>query len=167
MSFRVSVHGVAPEEMAQRLNALSQRDVNVLLAETAIDLITEGMDQSKDPYGEAYEELVTRDGLPLIDSAGMRNSWARGETADDFVTVVNGKDYVDYHQEGTGIFGRFHTPIVPTTKKALSIPKVGAFASVRGTPQRKMIPDDGDLPDAWAEEYDETIVEYIDGVLNE
>lgn len=162
----VRVKGPSFGEMAERARGLSRTEVAETLAEESLALISDGFVDGVAPDGTPWVELKIREGQPLRDKGGLMNSWAR-ETADDSgFTLINGKEYADYHQQGTGIHGPRGMKIVPVTAKALKIPGVGFRASSDGTPARPMVPD-GELPKRWADRYDEAITEYLDGVFSE
>ncbi len=136
--------------------------VNEQLAEETIELIREGFQNSRDPYGDAWAPLVLRDGRPLEDTGGLKAAWFRQSvTARGFV-VANAKRYASYHQDGTGLYGPRHQRIVPIKAKVLRLGKTGMVASsVRGTPARKMVPERGRLPEAWKRRFVETAQEVL------
>lgn len=129
--------------------------LNQNLAEESIELIREGFDDGTDPYGKAWPALVVRDGKPLQDSGGLKASFNYKLLPDGF-RVGAGKDYAKHHQDGTGIYGRSRSRLRPKTAKALRIPGLGFRASVKGTPQRMMVPDARGLPPTWSDRYVET-----------
>lgn len=142
----------------------STRIVSANLAEETIELIREGFETSTDPYGKPWEPLKLRSGQPLRDKGGLQTSWHRRfVTAQGFV-VESGKAYARYHQEGTGIYGPKKRRIVPTEARALRIPTATGpilRSSVKGSPQRRMVPDKGDIPSKWRERYIETANEVM------
>jgi phage gpG-like protein len=140
------------------------------LAEETIDLIREGFEHSKDPYGKPWSYPIFRDGRPLQDTGGLKSSWKRRYNTRLF-SVSSTKVYARYLQEGTGLYGPKRKRITPTSKKALfiaarRIPMKGMFfSSVRGIRPRKMVPKDGYLPRRWRLRYIETANDVIAGLL--
>jgi len=134
------------------------------LAEETIELIHDGFEHSRDPYGKPWRELVLRQGNPLEDSGAMKNSWHRSHARRDSFGVENAKAYATYHQTGTGIYGPRRRRIRPVHARALRIPggRPGyvnkgdlLLSSVAGAPQRRMVPDRG-LPEDWRARYVDT-----------
>jgi hypothetical protein len=162
--FRVEVKGLSLSQLAERV-AESPQGVAEALAEETLALIFDGFEDSTAPDGEPWADLAIRDGNPLLDTNGLRGAWARGDVTPEVVEAVNGKDYADYHQDGTGIHGPHKMTIKPVKAKALAIPGVGFRSSSKGAPARPMVPD-GDLPKPWADRYDAAVEEYLDGELN-
>lgn len=133
--------------------------LNRLLAEDTIDLIREGFENSRDPYGIRWARLKLRQGRPLEDTGGLKGSWNYTHSSRGF-NVGSGKHYAVYHQRGTGLYGPRKAKIKPVRAKALRL-KNGMFRrSVKGSPKRKMVPD-GDLPPAWTSAYQETVNEFF------
>lgn len=134
------------------------------LAEETIELIRDGIAEGVDPYGEKYEPLKLRDGQPLRDTGGLQ-IWQRRFVGREGFAVSSTKAYAAYHQEGTGLFGPKKKKIQPVKKKALRFqPRGGAVhivGAVKGTPQRRMVPDDGTLPTKWRARYIETARDVI------
>jgi len=175
MTIKFDTKGLTPKQFAERISRLNMLDVSEVVAETSLDLIADGFTNEQDPDGAAWEPLAIRKGSILQDTGGLRNSWARGDVTPSESEVVTGKEYADYHQQGTGVYGSKKQPITPLpgrksvnplARPALTVPGVGYRASVAGTPQRKMVPD-GALPGTWEIAYDEAVTEYIQGVLDE
>jgi phage gpG-like protein len=134
--------------------------VNEQLAEETIELIREGFQGSKDPYGNAWAPLVLRDGRPLEDTGGLKAAWHRQSVSARGFVVANAKRYASFHQGGTGLYGPRHQRIVPIKAKVLRLGKTGMVArSVRGSPARKMVPDRGRLPAAWKRRFEDTAQE--------
>lgn len=160
----VAPKGLIPKALLDGLDSFEMAEVSAELAEETIALILDGFADHSDPYGDEWAELKIRDGNPLEDTGGLRNSWARGEVTAEVAEVVNGKDYADFHQGGTGVHGPKGVRIQPISGLALKIPGVGFRASSAGTVARKMIPD-GEPPDKWTERYDEAIREYFEVIF--
>ncbi len=136
--------------------------VNEQLAEETVELIREGFDNSTDPYGDPWEELVLREGRPLEDTGGLKAAWFRERADATGFSVANAKSYAGYHQRGTGIYGPRGARIKPVRAKVLKLGKTGRVArSVRGAPKRMMVPENGRLPERWKERYRETAQEVL------
>lgn len=136
--------------------------VNEQLAEEAIDLIREGFETSTDPYGDAWAPLVLREGRPLEDTGGLKAAWFRQSVTARGFTVANAKRYAHFHQGGTGIYGPRGAPIKPIKAKVLRLGKTGFVArSVRGSPKRRMVPEQGRLPEKWKQRFRDTAQETL------
>jgi phage gpG-like protein len=123
--------------------------VNRNMGEAAVDLVKEGFDKATDPYGKKWARLAIRQGEPLQDTGRLKNSWHSTFSRRGF-RVAPGVTYAAFHQEGTGLFGPKHRRITAKTANALRLGNTGFFArSVKGAPQRKMVPDTGTLPLRW------------------
>lgn len=123
--------------------------VNRNMGEAAVDLVKDGIDRGVDPYGKKYAPLKLRDGEPLQDTGRLKNSWHSTSTRRGF-RVAPGVTYAAFHQTGTGLYGPKAKRITPKTASALRLGNTGLFAkSVKGAPQRKMVPDAGRLPPRW------------------
>lgn len=133
-----------------------------LMAEEAVELIRDGISEGQDPYGKKHKKLALRSGRPLQDSGRLKGSWFRKSSSARSFVVSSAVDYAVYHQEGTGIYGPKKTPIRPKKAKALRIPGVGVFASVKGTPKRMMVPDRRGLPPLWKSRLGAAAVEAIE-----
>lgn len=136
------------------LNTVSEQ-----LAEETIGLIREGFENSKDPYGNAWDPPLLRNGKPLEDTGGLKAAWFKRHVDRSGFSVANAKAYASYQQEGTGLYGPRKQRIRPKNKRALSF-RVGshayAFRSVKGAKKRRMVPDSGSLPAAWKRRFRQT-----------
>jgi len=134
------------------------------MAEETIELIRDGIEDGRDPYGEPYAPLKLRDGRPLQDTGRMKVWERRAVTASGF-TVQSPVQYAIYHQRGTGIYGPTKRPIKPVKAQALRIPVRGGnpifVQKVAGTPQRRMVPEGGRLPSKWRDRYVEVANEVL------
>lgn len=107
--------------------AAALRDAPALLSETALDLVREGFEESREPDGFPWAEITHRQGKPLIDTANLQNSWHVTHLGAHSFGIAAGVNYAHYHQDGTH----------------------NADGTTRIVP-RKMVPDDGVLmPPAW------------------
>lgn len=91
-----------------------------------------------------------RGGTPLSGRTGLlKNSVARGTLSDSEFTIVVGQWYGVVHQDGM--------TIVPKTKPYLRFQINGQWVMKKSVtiPQRKILPDGGDLPPRWAQRFDE------------
>lgn len=163
---RIEIDGLSLGDLAKRLRGVSRLEISEALAEETIGLIQDGFIEGHAPDGTPWLELAIRDGQPLRDTGGLMAAWARGEVSAAAFEVVNSKNYSPIHQGGSGIYGPKKTKILPIKGAALKIPGLGFRASVKGTPARPMVPD-GELPQPWADRYDEAVTEYIQGALEE
>jgi len=131
------------------------------LAEETIDLIKDGFDKSRDPYGKKWADLKLRDGRPLEDNGHMKGSWFKKYAHRGGFLVANAKSYAVIHQTGSGIYGPKKQPIVPKKAKALRLGKYGFAKSVKGTVARPMVPYRKRLPKKWLAAYQETAEEFL------
>ena len=130
--------GKIPEEAAHPIGA------------AALELVTEGFEEERDPYGRAWKPTIERPGQVLSDTGRLKNSW-RVDVSRNLATVSTNTEYAPTHQYGA--------TIRPKMKKALRFRLGKAWVTKRKVvvPQRRMIPDDGDLPDAWRKAFEEEV----------
>lgn len=137
--------------------------VSVNLAEEAVNLVREGFATETDPYGKTWPKPLLRNGQALSDTGRLRNSWHATSVTRRGFRVAPSVTYAVFHQDGTGIYGPKGRKIEPTKAKALKLGKSGLYAkSVKGAPQRKMVPDDGKLPDSWRNALNEAALEILE-----
>jgi phage gpG-like protein len=134
---------------------------NEQMAEEALGLVREGFQDSYDPYGQAWEPLKLREGNPLQDSGGLMASWYRHSVSLEGFKIASAKAYAKVHQVGSGIFGPNRRRIVPIVGKALRTSGGLFFKSVAGTPPRKMVPDNGNIPEPWLKRFVDTAGEVL------
>lgn len=116
----------------ERLPDTLMQTVGPIVGETTIDLIQQGFDDEKNPYGEPWAPLKAREGRILRDRGLLYRNWHWAVTGGG-VEVSSGQEYASFHQDGT--------------KKMVA---------------RKMVPDPGqELPRHWAEELDAALEEGI------
>jgi hypothetical protein len=78
--------------------------------------------------GNVWTELQDRS---PVDQGYLRQHW-RTESREDQVEIYNTTAYLPLLMRGTGLFGPYHTKIVPTAKKALAWKaKLGSGTIVR------------------------------------
>lgn len=132
-------------QAADRFRRLAEalRDAPALLAETALDLVREGFEESREPDGFPWSEITHRQGKPLIDTATLQNSWHVTHIGRHTFGIAAGVNYAHYHQLGTH----------------------NADGSQRIVP-RKMVPDDGaPMPRAWEQAFDADLQSLLEGAL--
>jgi hypothetical protein len=144
--------------------------VSEQLAEATLELIREGFELERDPYGKkwARHSRLTRKlrpgGRVLADKGGMKAAWHRKSAARDAFEVANAKSYTIFHQEGTGAHGPSGQPIKPVRAKALRIPAGNGavfLSQVAGVKKRRMVPTNGRIPKSWQARYVETAQEVL------
>jgi phage gpG-like protein len=144
--------------------------VSEQLAEESIELIHEGFENQRDPYGNRWKkhskltQRIRPGGRILEDTGGLKSSWFRKSADAGSFEVANAKEHAAFHQEGTGIHGPKKRPIRPKQAKALRIPIGGGAVflyEVAGVPKRRMVPARGRLPKAWSKRYVETAQEVL------
>jgi phage gpG-like protein len=102
------------------------------LAEEAIDLVKQGFAAEKDPFGNPWAPLKSRQGKILQDTARLKNSFTRGAANAAGFRFGSNVAYGTFHQTGTSRM-----------------------------PKRAMVPDGSDLPDAWTNAFQETVEEIL------
>lgn len=132
-------------DLAAKFRALAISEATEALSQEALSLVLEGFEDSKDPYGEPWEPLKYRDGKPLEDTTILRDSFHVKSVERDRFVVAAGVDYAHFHQGGT----KDRNAGWDESKETLLIPP------------RKMIPDEGDLPDRWKERFAEVLNDMI------
>jgi len=149
--------------------------VSAQLAEETIELIREGFELERDPYGKRWAKhskltkKIRPNGRILQGPTGnLRTAWhVKASSRQDF-EVANAKRYAIFHQDGTGIHGPKNKPIKPKRAKALRIPfGNGAFflSQVAGVKPRKMVPDNGRIPRRWSRRYAEVAQEVLTDIF--
>lgn len=92
------------------------------LAEEAIDLVVEGMQDETDPYGKRHKPKVFGDGRSVLVGRTTRllRGWHRVRSDGRGFKITSGVGYAKYHQQGTGIYGPRKQKIVPKNGKSLA-----------------------------------------------
>ena len=153
---------VAPERIrATVLPKVAQR-----MAATAVELLGDEFDKSRDPYGNAWQPLKYRKGKPLLKTARMaRSRTAQASGPNVKVTITAG--YAKYHQDGatvparSNIRGRtlWHDPrtgrLVKRRTRLKLVVETKAKPATFGEfkiPRRQMLPDPstGGLGPIWS-----------------
>jgi len=132
------------------------RDLARNIAEEAVELVREGFEQERDPYGEPWAAPLTcRDGQILRDSGVMLDSLHVASATESQVTIAMGVWYAIVHQTGK--------TIVPRFAKALRFMAFGkpVFAQQVTIPARPFFPREGDLPASWVAAFDEMTDEWF------
>jgi phage gpG-like protein len=168
-SFTGDFKGLKRFEKRVRKAPESLRTVSLQLQEETIELIREGFEKQRDPYDKAWAPhspltRLRRTGRILEDTGGLKAAWFGKGVSDSGFEVANAKSYAIFHQAGTGLFGPKKKPIRPLQAKALRIPISGGFfyaTEIAGSPRRRMVPDSGRLPRAWADRYVEVAQEVL------
>lgn len=146
------------------------KTVSEQLAEETIELIREGFEKQRDPYGRKWKkhsqltQRIRPGGRILEDTGGLKASWYRKGIDTGGFEVASAKATAAYAQYGTGIYGPRKRPIRPERAKALRIPIGGGaifLHQVKGSPKRLMVPSRGRLPKNWASRYVDTAQEVL------
>ena len=133
------------QQAFQRLfkEALSPEHVLESIGSEAALLVQEGFDNSRDPYGQAWEP-VKRGGNPLYETGDNMRSSIKYEVGTNAVDVGLTFPYAGVHQDGATIRAKnadylvFRVGEQWVKKKEVTIP------------QRKILPDQG-LSSDWSE----------------
>lgn len=162
------------DELVRKLQDIesgqARRDLVQNLAEESIELVHQGFEQSKDPYGNAWAGLEARDGKPLLDTGALRNSWHVVSFDDTSFKIAAGVWYAGVHQTGITITpreGTWDTPRGPRPRM-LVFTAYGrtVFAKEVTIPARRMVPDSGDLSDQWRSALEETSIEFLEAFFS-
>jgi len=141
----------------------SLREVMIkAIAEEAVTQVKFGFEESRNPYGVAWQALKHRKGKPLLDTGRLRNSFTYELLPTGFRLGTN-VVYARFHQYGTGGRKAASSRLQVTTKKGKFITfakagkkKKGAVyfrrlhfqAGTGGIPARPMVPE-GTLGPIW------------------
>lgn len=148
----------------EKLSKEGMRELSANLAEESLELIRQGFDQSRDPYGKRWEP-TKRGGQILRESGRLRNSFTTANiTAQGFRVGSNAKQVALQNYGGT---------VTPKSKKFLRFRTAknerskGGFVFARKVviPARPMIPDERGLPSSWEKSLTEAAQEVIDEIL--
>lgn len=125
------------------------------IGEEAVELVREGFEQERDPYGAPWAPLTYRDGAILRDRGVMLNSLHVATATESQVTIAMGVWYAIVHQTGK--------TIVPRFAKALRFMSHGkpVFAQKVTIPARPFFPREADLPASWVASIDEMTNEWF------
>lgn len=137
--------------------------LNKALGEEAIVQARDGFREERDPYGAKWPKKVFPDGNKILRKSGkLYSGWYLSSVNAQGYTLDNREPHAKFHQGGTGIYGPSKQRIYPKKAKALSIGGTQgriasngqftfnkAFRSVKGTPQRLMVPVAGRPSPIW------------------
>lgn len=132
------------------------------LGAEAIVQARDGLREERDPYGQKWAKKVFPDGNKILRKSGkLYSGWYLSSVGPGGYTLSNTQDYAKF-SKGTGVYGPSGQPIRPKTAKALRVPgpvrrggggrfTSGAafFRSVKGQPQRLMVPVKGRPSPIW------------------
>jgi phage gpG-like protein len=127
---------------AAKLKELSEN-----LAEEALELVAQGFENERDPYGKKWQRKRFPDGRQVLvgKTARLRRGWHRKSVTAQGFQIAPAVNYAKYHQNGRG-------PITAAPGKMLRFMVGGKPVfrkSVGPAPARKMVPGKGRLPSAW------------------
>lgn len=135
------------------------RGLALNIGEEAIQLVREGFDEERDPYGTAWKPLTYRDGRILRDRGVMLNSLHLASADASGAVIEMGVWYAIVHQEGR--------TITPNVAKALRFMVYGkpVYAQSVTVPARPFFPRENDLPSSWVSAFDEVTEEWFDMLI--
>lgn len=117
--------------MLERMPENVKRNAVIAVAAEVRTLVAMGFRKSVAPDGSKWAPLKERDGKPLVDTANLQNSFTTSvDGGRGRIEVGTSVAYADFHQTGT-----------------------------KHMPARKMIPDDGEMPERWARPLREVVNE--------
>jgi hypothetical protein len=136
--------------------------LNKALGAEAIVQARDGFREERDPYGQKWAKKVFPDGNKILRKSGkLYAGWYLSSVGPGGYTLSNREPHAKFTR-GTGIFGPTKQRIRPKNGRALRIPgpvnrgaggrfTSGAqfFASVKGSPQRLMVPVVGRPSPIW------------------
>lgn len=123
-------------------------EIAQVLSVSALALISDGFRYGRDPYGDEWAPLKSRNGRPLLDTGRMRSSVFVARVGADGFAIRFGANYAIYHQRGTrpsrqggrvlrqSARGRF----VKAGRTAY-LNRIGAYTQ-GGIPKREMVPSE-------------------------
>lgn len=76
-------------------------DIGENLGEEAIELVKEGFENERDPYGKPWAKLKRRTGRILQDTGRLKGSYNRVYANRTGFKIATGVKYAQYHQRGT------------------------------------------------------------------
>lgn len=136
-------------------------ELQKLLGQDAIREAQEGVRKSRDPYGNEWAPITSRNGQPLRKTGNnIQRGWtAGGETPDKFVFGSRFK-YLATHQYGAVI-----KPKPGNLRGRLRFRMHGKFVSARQVtiPRRQLVPemDTGGLGDKWQRSFAVVVKNYL------
>lgn len=143
------------QKLAELERGTAVRDLARNIAEEAVELVKQGFEEERDPYGNAWAPLTCRDGQILRDRGALMNSIHVSGATETEARIADGVWYGIVHQTGQ--------TIVPRHAKALRfmVRGVPVFAQSVTIPARPFFPRAGDLPGGWRASFDETTTEWL------
>ena len=146
------------QRIANKERALASNGFKAALGVRVKQLVREGYDNSRDPYGLNWVPLADGSGrAPLIKTGRLRSSY-RTRTTTDEIIVGTAVPYAKYHQ---GKPGRVSTRAKRTAKGGRTSSAVpGAFRAYRGLPRRPGLPDSRGMPLRWRRELRKVIRQF-------
>ena len=149
------------------------------LGETSIAQAALGIRRSENPYGDPFEPLTSRTGIPLRRTGNnIQRSWtAEQETPTSFV-FGNRFKYLATHQYGATIVPKRYPYLRFTTERPPKLTKGGkwrsgginvAYALKVVIPRRQMVPemDTGGLGPRWTRAFERTIKSYLERLFTQ
>jgi hypothetical protein len=151
MQFRFTGQFRELEEFAERIGRAPNvmKRVSEQCAEETIELIREGWDQHRDPYGKPWPAPKLTDNNPLEVHGHLKGGWFKRQVDAGRFTVANARDYAAKLQRGTGLYGPNKQRIYPVRARALRLPNGMFVRSIKGLKPRRMVPNSGRLPERW------------------
>lgn len=144
-------------QLEQIANGNVRRQVVAAMARQVRTLVDNGFRKGVSPYGETWKPVL-RGGKPLLDFGRLSASFRYDATGETLAASTNVR-YAGVHQDGAliravnGKYLRFKVGNRWARKAAVAIPR------------RQMLPDEGDLPAAWAASLtrvaDEVVERYV------
>lgn len=123
-------------QMAAGLSSLSSNAklaISRRIAERSEALIAQGFAEEKAPDGSKWDPLKYRDGKPLDKTGDLKDSFT-AKAIGTGVSIESSSPVFVHHQHG---------------------------APRANIPRRQMVPNDGELPPAWSEAFEEEAEEFI------
>lgn len=159
----------ALQDLVESLQELAgsnfRRQLQPLLAEVARSLVAQEFEGSRDPYGRPWAPLKRRKGQPLLDTGRLRNSFGVDSFSDNSFRFGTDVVYAGVHQDGATFTQAARVNAHKRGGQFLSRKAAGSESRKKlkvsfspehqvEVPQRQILPE-GDLPDAWADEFGE------------
>ena len=140
------------------LEGEGMRELGRNLAEEAVELVKQGFEDERDPYGNEWPALTCRNGQILRDTGAMLGSLHVASADETQATIAMGVWYAVVHQTGK--------TIVPKFAKRLRFMAFGVpvFAKSVTIPPRPFFPREGELPGDWERSFDEVADEWFESL---
>jgi phage gpG-like protein len=164
----MKIRVTGPTKQAQRLansiqhlgSGKGKTEINARASEVVYSLVQDNFQNSTDPDGNAWEPLKFREGDPLVDTGGLRDSIDVTSVTSDSFEMGTDWEYAHVHQDGMTITGPGSFPgydFVQKTNRRFRYNSVTI-------PSRQMVPEN-EFSEEWMKQIEEGLAELLSGKL--